>query len=398
MSIISMVLILSCCNSDDPFLNHHNDNHSQQKDSRYVSMDEAVEIANNFISQLDDSNTKSSSRKASSIEMLKGNLTKGDSEEEEYNDYYLINYENNSGFAIVSTDKYKIPVYAFSDEGSLSWSDTTYNEGFKQYVRYLEEPNYTFIPDSLIIKPNPGDLNDYKVNIYKEVSPLLTKAVAHIDQGAPFNMYCPKNNGLSTLAGCVPVAVSSILSYYSDQLRINGYDVNWYEIKNTEKSYHTALLLYNIGTPNYLNALYELTGTICKLQDIVKTFTLLKYTYTYHHGYDEQAILSSLRNKKPILFLGSRLNNIGITYGHAWVADGYLKTETIYSPSSIKPTYVYAYYLHILWGMGGKGNGYFMYNNGFGRTADYYEDGETEYSVNFYNHDIQTIHDITSQN
>ncbi len=365
----------SCSNEEPQIFSNPKDNH-QNADSRFISLSEAVNLANYYIDRLGDSNTRSSTRKVSHIHMLKGSSTRTESSDSKYNDYYLINYENNQGFAIVSTDKWKAPVYAFSDEGALSWSDTTKNEGFRHYVHSLNELNATFIPDSLIIRPNPEDLTNYQVNIYRKVSPLITKVVAHIGQESPFNTFCP----IDTLwyhfpAGCGPVSLTTVFSHFSKPVTLNGYSINWYEIRNTEKSPVTAHVLAELGEPNYLNVDYARDGSACTKADLKKTLRLLNYSFS-DSQFVESDILNSLENYLPVIIFGKHENPLG-NISHIFVSDGYLTTQTIYRPFSINPTYVYKNYLHLLWGNEGNGNGYFLSSDNLGGNAEYYEEGES---------------------
>ena len=51
---------------------------------------------------------------------------------------YLVNYADDAGFALLSADSRLRPIYAISDEGSMSFSDTTYNKGLALFARGVE--------------------------------------------------------------------------------------------------------------------------------------------------------------------------------------------------------------------------------------------------------------------
>lgn len=396
--VVSIVVCLSACSSDDNEPINGADNVGSH-DSRFVSLGEAIEIANDYISQIDGTTTKSVKRIVSSVELLNGRKTRGNSDNSDYNDYYLINYSDDKGFAIVSSDKYKIPVYAFSDEGSLSWSDTTYNEGFRQYVRGLNNTANFLVPDSLINPPKPDDVIDYKVNVNIIVDPFIRKVVAQVGQYSPYNLYCPVDSlGEHYPVGCGPVSLLTVCSYYSKPNSINDYSINWKEINSTAESQQAARFLFEIGKDNYLKVTYSMSGTGIKGKDIENTLSALNYSYVVSSGYHEMGVLNSLSNLMPVIILGARKVTENVISAHSWVSDGYLETETIYFPNTMSPSIIYHNYLHMLWGNYGRGNGYFLYDNGFGGTPSYYDYGEESYETTRYDYYTYTINNIKYKN
>jgi len=52
--------------------------------------------------------------------------------------FHVINFDDNSGFAIVSADSRTTPVYAYSDEGNLNLEDAMENTGFSEFMESAE--------------------------------------------------------------------------------------------------------------------------------------------------------------------------------------------------------------------------------------------------------------------
>lgn len=74
------------------------------------SLDEGLKEADMFFEKM-GMNTRSSSRKVKSVETINQNTRSASPESA----FYIVNYENNEGFALLSADKRVEPVLAFSN-------------------------------------------------------------------------------------------------------------------------------------------------------------------------------------------------------------------------------------------------------------------------------------------
>ena len=83
-----------------------------------VSLKQALLYAENSINGINPT-TRSAERKVKSTEIYVAKPATRSTESTEVS-FYLINYENNEGFAMVSTDSRATPVYAYSDKGNLT--------------------------------------------------------------------------------------------------------------------------------------------------------------------------------------------------------------------------------------------------------------------------------------
>ena len=121
-----------------------------------ISLKEALVLAEDMVGTLDSCVTRASARNVKSIDNIKRRVATRSNGNN--SGYYLINYDDNQGFAIVSSYKCDNPVFAFSNEGNLNLSDTASNLGLAAYLNSLPDnsvqgtggdPNPTG-PDSIV--------------------------------------------------------------------------------------------------------------------------------------------------------------------------------------------------------------------------------------------------------
>lgn len=371
-----ILLILSSCSGllQEPAL--ETDKGQDAAPSKYaVSIEDAVKIAEKYRSEISEGTGSTRSFPAiKSIETIKNHKTRsiGDSGIENY--FYLINYAEDGGFALLGADTRMAPLYAISDEGHLSMQDTVWNPGLSAMINsYINQANGDDVVspvDSLITKPIPPyvdvelGMEEYKVN-----PPVLARYVRMWHQSAPFNKYTPeKYNPVTgqmshTLVGCVPLAIGMIMSYYEYPDAYMGYSYNWPAMKTGGSDEDVAHLLASLGKPNNLNSDYELGSTGTYESSIAGTLKNFKYesakgsqrfsTTANHQLYDVV---------KPILVLGTVDNPAS---GHAWVVDGSIWHHIPVEGNIGDLTYNDYRYLHCVWGWRGDGNGYYLFD---GRT------------------------------
>jgi len=176
--------------------------------------------------------------------------------------YYSI---HPTGFVVVPALKEMQPIKAYSDESIL---DDRQSGGFLQLLKDILSERMTLYEnrwgslDSPQSGTNDGIFGKGQVqlwdrftqdsdtfesklsaakNRYDEVGPLLTSSW---DQRAPYNNYCPADNGGDCIAGCTAIAMAQILNYW--QWPANGFGSYEY--------YWSADCCPEGGTPQYLSA------------------------------------------------------------------------------------------------------------------------------------------------
>lgn len=361
--------------------------------NEYISPAKAIELANEFAAKMDASEPESRSlatRRASSI----ANVTSlGGIKSRSLDDQiYVVDYDDNQGFALISKKSIDTPVLAFIPDGSYDAESAETNPGFQEFVNRANEilsqqnistlssstadPNFSrdsigfqhpLPPDSLNPSIPIPDLDYSKHFIHNNWYSL----------GGIFGKYCPNNE-----AGCGPTAIAMIFAYYKkpssikitfdgsnrtlnldwktlsyhlediDPTTIYGSFPNpdhdlWPECRITmcTKESHEAISLLVRQIGHDLGAVYDSDGTGVALGQIYqKMCTRYNFTMNPFSSFNKTTLKSAMQNKYPALLSSG---------GHIWICDGYYQTTT---------DDVVNDYFHYNWGWGKKGdlNGFYL--------------------------------------
>lgn len=371
-------------------------------DSNKRSYSEALEIAQNAISILDDNNqlTRSSSNRRvdlneKPITICADNRFSTRSSENIGNDtlMYVFNYTDNNGFAVVSADKGTEGLIAVVESGHYDPSDTT-DTGFRSYMiaaKYYILANQVktkIVPD----RAPKGFYFEFDTISTTSISPRITvKWGQNGHEGQFFDNH---------ISGCVNTAAAMIMSYFEYPTTISlTYEnapfsyrsLNW----DGMKSYIASYIKIN-GWGYYhhhdtcTNEDHKSIGYLCRqlAKDTHSTLydgststnfysmrnVMADYGYivgdclSYQNLANTNTLHALLSNGRIILMRGSNINDIG----HAWVVDGYYGF-TIHSlyyeygftngmpdpPILMDEQFITHRYNHINWGYDGYNNGYF---------------------------------------
>ncbi|MFA5228912.1 MAG: C10 family peptidase [Candidatus Paceibacterota bacterium] len=366
-----------------------------------VSEDEAKATLMSFLDQFDSNSTNGmrsiSKRTIKDIQAYNVNPTTRSSSSSD-NDYeipedvetlfYLINFNDDQGFGIVSGDKRTTPVLAIIDEGGLSLDTLSRvkNDGF---LMFLDQAMAMQVEEMLMYDDQGGGGGGSSGGYSPNSTPTILLDVpirlkTKWGQGAPYNKFAP--NGT---AGCVMVAAAQALSFFqtlgSVQWQHNnsyGYSpLYWdtiiadcedtrrgYGMLHTTASEHSQSAIQVSHLMRYLgvavNADYKSNGqTGADTGDMVKHLKnwcgLSGSTVIYNYGVNEvRNALSQNPNSLVIVESWANRTNkfLGLIYqykdGHAWLIDGARRVQ--YSSSNIKD------YVHCNWGWNRHCDGYFI--------------------------------------
>lgn len=365
-----------------------------------VTLKQALLHAENRINGI-NSTTRSSDRKVKSAEVFVAKPATRSAEDVEVS-FYLINYENNKGFAMVSTDSRATPVYAYSDEGNLNPEDFETNPGLKIFlegsidnyqieVASNEAPLPIELPDSsygdigklAIVEYDGGLFYEKKEQEIINKEALLT---TYWHQSSPYGDSCP--NGIG---GCGPVAAAQIMAYHQHPAERAFYTYDWEAMTVTPTlsagsvgAIAAAALIRHIGSCT--NAIYGNNGTSTSISDMDNTFRSFDYSCSNPSSYDVNRVQNNIDARRPVYIKGGPLTN-----GHAWVIDGYNYTGYrttyyyTYEPYDRYDTFITSSYT------------YFHCNLGWG---DDHEDQTTNNGYYFayslrYNNNLKVIYSIT---
>lgn len=356
------LLLLSCivavcatcmvsCASDEPTLTV-SDSH-QTTDPNFISLDEALVNADNaFKSMLGKS--KKHTRSNIDAELFMPRKTR--SGQDGMYGFYVLNYGKDDGFALLSADRRRTPVFALSEEGSLHLSDTTDNKGLSWYV------NERIATESIgVVRPPVGrdsivEFDPFSAGIrtyYCE--PMLTGVLSKFHQEEPYNKYCPRMvTREHALTGCGPIALGAILAYFQWPKTIVNYSFNWNDMLTQQNHDMWARLFEVIGRPGYLAAEYFEDCTGNDLYRVIPTLKNLGYGSGTTTWFSTSSMATELTAKRPVFMFG-----IG-SAGHFWVADGGFQWDLNMIVNGEVIAKRREYFYHMVWGEGGKANGYFL--------------------------------------
>lgn len=292
---------------------------------------------------------------------------------------YVFNIGERDGFVIVSGDDRTRPILGYADSGTFETDNipAALREMMAIYARQIETLNATAPASSAgrtTRKPAapsaarvPGGLAD--------VAPLLTTAW---DQGAPYNDYCPLQDDVQTLTGCVATAmaqianyhkhpksrVTSLASYYSTTYGVNvpAWGATTFDWANMRDSYNgsytetqkvaVATLMRYCGQAAQMDYGFTRSGTYNGNAFYAFTEKLgysssatFKSAASYSADGWETLIYNEVREGRPVYYSALNGDEGGARCGgHAFVIDGYKADGN---------------YFHVNWGWGGACNGYF---------------------------------------
>lgn len=363
---------------------------------KYLSAEEAGDIASAFMSMLDNNEEKSRgevARTVSDISLLDTHHISRTSAID--TTFYLVNFEN-GGFSLIAADReIDNKIYVYSPTGEFDAED---NPGVKIYLEnaiatMADAPRRS---DAIYQKTNisrapsdPGppsgiggeELIDgilykyYQKDIHDIKGPLLK---THWNQRDPYNSQCPIYGKDSTVVGCVALAMGQICSYHKWPQSLNGHTYDWNEMlkKSSHKYvsdiglYDIAHLLHNIGVLVKMNYGKDASGATNP--NALAGFKELGYSKVKFGDLLVPQCIAYLNDEGPIYISGR--SNRG---GHAWVVDGYDNYSNAYDYFNAY-TEEYAFtrnnsiiytYLHFNLGWGGNSDAYYLCdgtNNGEG--------------------------------
>lgn len=286
--IIYTILMLACvvitaCTSEDS-LNPPGQIATQNANK--VSVREALTRAEGYFNASNrQTGTRSSvsSRKVKSIEAVRSKAATRSSGSNMLDTlYYIINYADDSGFAVMSADKRTVPLYAISEDGRFDINDTVFNKGLALFVNGMEN-------DILVTSNKPGPVfpvdttnhsgTELAEQIMEQVGPFLTETVRVWYQGDPLNKFCPEKNGEKCVVGCTALGTAQVMTYYKFPAEYNGNTYNWDDIKSNFSSESTAHLLADLGNKENFCMSYGTIESGANASNIDRTL----YNMGYEH-------------------------------------------------------------------------------------------------------------------
>ena len=313
------------------------------------------------------------------LNRLAKNTKSGNNDLAQIDYIYVVDYEDQGGFALISADSRMDQVLAYSDK--CSFDATSGIPGIEGLISNI--PDYAQLQlaewDSLI-DPNPPGYEYYvdrsEVINTESVSkgPFITTAWG---QWAPFNKYL---NPIGPLYGGT-ISMLQIMAYYNwpsyiidpNNTRVT---LNWTEDRRyifgpilemyPESVYRIAKAAQNI---------HDIIGDLGGAHEIQLGALTMGYLVDRYNAYNLESLKADLSQNRPVILDGYSKTTIlgGETDGNTWIVDGYkdifityqyyrvwynglgeeLRRENLGTSTSSQQL------LHCNWGWDGRGDGYF---------------------------------------
>lgn len=379
-------LLGSCTDFNDATLLSQSDNTTAQKNIR--SVDDAIAIAANYANT---GNVKSRTERhavASTVTTIYSSK-KGRSADDVL--YYVVNYDDNQGFAVVGAPLCVPELIAITESGTYNDPENLKNESFHFAMNAVG----AYIEAMAINPPDGPDIPiPIDTTLAVEKRPFETKIGPHVriqwNQAWPENMYA-----INHVAGCYPVALAQAFTYLKPftelQLTFEGRDtdiliIDWDIIKK----HHTSGRSYILSEADldwhytYCPLEKELHKDIGRLvrqcgeitgatYDIIEGEVLGRtHTEPTFADIGVRKFLGPCLAGYGTLDLIKKMGTKGIAImnssnpPHTWLADGYseigyyLIVKEPGASGNDEITKYSNYYLHYNWGYSGDSNGYFL--------------------------------------
>lgn len=403
-AIAASAVLFSCSESVEEPPNPDTDSEVSPKIQRII------DIANREAERYFPSNSRAEARiaKASGIKAVCDNTSRG------ANDtlIYVVNYENDKGFALISGAETADPVLAVVPKGSYDPEVGTDNPGFNLFMEAAKHNAYDANIDTVgKVDIKPGD---YGMTIDGKYVKTEDEIVTHFGpvervgskhgwgETGIYGQYCPKG-----ITGCVPLTIACITSYMRYRANLNnriyytfpGADVSYEDIEWIEiYRHHHSEAYYSDGThiehacwAADKEAVHKSIGRICR-QIGYEGNALYNNKYS---GYVEPEKIHGLLQKylpefeiteladfgttktmncldRGLVLLKAETNYLPSTM-HVWYTDGYEYKKTAhktyhadppapglnYSWELVETTYSESSFNHMLWGWNGEHDGWY---------------------------------------
>lgn len=429
-------LAVSCNYNDDQIINNKTD--VSQDDiiiNGKISLNKAM--ANAEFVYINTEGMKYKTRRISSVDVLTtsdinsgivGTRSSSSESDEEQPLAYVVNYENNGGYAILAADTKLPPVISLCDEGSFSTDDfiaftqnsSTTRSGAE--INPAQEVQYAVINNSLSLPIFGGgnigaQMVGVDTTILLKCMPLVPTKWGQHD---PYNYYAPLDGNVKSLAGCVPVAGAQTLASlcYHHNWRPSAeiseeFDIDWYAINRmiyadsirfdsgsrTPATLATASLIRAVG--DNVDASYDSESTGAYTSRLATTYQTLGMTSVIYGNENSSPAVTKedifdmiVIKNYPVTTRSSVKQTNGNIGGHSFVLDGWLRLEyTVlgFSTSEGLPENVmgdrrdnfqYNFDLvHVNFGWDGECDGYYL-PDAFDLTEDKYHEFAEENDIN----------------
>ena len=375
---------------------------SQINSSTTIPVEQAVESLKGFLMRHNQSTKVNEGFSILDVEVVSSqNITRANGESLPAVDslLYLVNFGNDSGYAILSADeRIGAPIIAVTKTGSINaqafninnrdlGNGTTSSDDFSldlpigntnptdnmiggsqivndmivEFVNGRVEGGFQYVGDD---NDNPPESETTQASYL--IPPILTTIWGQLE---PYNLKCPEDNGEHNPAGCVAIAIGQVVAHFEAEridknksydwsiIKSVGKVEDWNTINDPNKKYTD---LYDSNQIDEISTFIRDIGDMCcmdyddggstslpwKIDNCLQDFGFENSDLYWF--YDSESIIESLWDKNPVIISGARTD---CEAGHTWVIDGY-----DYTIDDVDGNHTL---LHCNWGWDGRCNGFY---------------------------------------
>lgn len=336
------------------------------------TMEEAMQVASQFISHKDQAPTLRLQRAAAADAINQPvELAFTQYKQDNTPAVYVFN-STEDGFVLISAEDQSRAILGYSDQGVIDANNIPENLQFwlQMYADEMRREGEWRKANGENGKKTIQRKAKTEDTSYPTIDPIMTTTWG---QGVPYNNKCPKVNGKSSVTGCVATAIGQIMCTHkyptmgigshsytteSKKLKVSAdFGATTYDWANMLPHYRdgytdiqadaVATLLHHVGVAADMDYTPDGSGTISStaLAGLAEYFGYDRAINVQMKDYIKeevilQSIASDLQAGLPVYISGVTVNR----EGHAFVCDG------MHSDG----------YLHINWGWDGIADGYFV--------------------------------------
>lgn len=211
---------------------------NEQKEVSIIPIETALETLEDFINETQESSTKGNiGRDIISIETHYSNMAMTRSGET-LPDAYLVNFDNEGGYAVLGANTSVDPIIAFVEEGNNNW-DSIMNPEDEERSSFEDDIlNSGIKPSKLVSMCVNAALNSTKEDRpeTKTDTEIFTTDIGPLTNNQRFGQhvtYCHKPNGGYVLDGCASTALGIIVAYNNYPYISSDFEVLDYTKCNT---------------------------------------------------------------------------------------------------------------------------------------------------------------------
>ena len=416
IKIFTSVLLLSACSEHDVLIENEDSQSEKAVQSEIRTIDEAYDIAAKAISWIGDGESRTSVRLLPSKRDIKVVMNnKSRSGESSDTLMYVVNFEDEQGFAIIPANRIMPELLAVTENGSYDPETGSEVEPFQEYMdnamEILEGSSVLALPRDTLRDVLTEQKEEVTIDTLFIVSP---KTPYLWGQRGICGKYC--SNGI---CGCSNLAAAMIMAYhkYPTSITLTHHNdsvitLNWDNIRlhNSRNTYFSGYHVENVPHEDqdalgrlcresgkraysYYDSTLGTTSTyMVDLRLAVASFGLVVSSV---NEYTEGSEISVFNNGGIMCVRGSD----SVAGGHCWVLDGYLREEVTTTkyirendPNMLQPgpwqfvsegksTFNYS---HHNWGWKGECNGWFLVGVWSTGSPHYYDNNfNNNYTYNF---------------